>query len=308
LLSVIAAQSASLPAEVKTLFPYSSANLIDFVRRENDPHSESFRRIHNQNQSAATVSEDGQMLTIGAVTYGLWDIRAKRVKYVEHFKGTIHKGKPVVFNVSQERYVIQDLGMTWNFNLQAIAFLDSRYTLCYGLTRIPDSQRGNRIKSRGLVLALIDNKQRGTRPNKAKLMTVFQTDLTEQSISTVGSRNGVYTIVLDTKPRPKYLAINVRTLATKWVAKPDWRGLKEDNREIRKSDPTWAFSDGVRWAGKTYFRTLNIFETHNETYYQFWNGSKLIRHQPYYLLASSRNQQFAWIYDVRKGQHWLLKR
>lgn len=212
----------------------------------------------------------------------------------------------VAYNVSQERQVGRGL---WESSvpLRPLVLLDRCRTLC--ANGAPSVWEAARMPRRSLLLAIVDDRQRGERPNLARRV---ETRDNVGAISVVGVSGDWF--VLDLGGTGRYLEVHGRTLATRSggarsarTAQSFWADLRQIRRLHRPQE--FVYRSRARWKGGSYY----IASTHKPdgtlidwSGCYVWDGKKLLRTDPWTVVASSVNGRYGWLLNRDTGQSWLI--
>lgn len=219
------------------------------------------------------------------------------------------KGR-VAYNVSQETYIGRNL---WESSvpLMPLMLLDRYRTLC--ANGVPSIWELSRMPQRSLLLAIVDDRQRGPHPNQTRRI-MMRDEI--GNISVVGVRADWYLLEVQMKGRPSYLEVHGRTLETR---RPDSKTVRAaqacraerrtELNQIRRLHPEYDFVplSRARWMGRTYF--IAYFQPKmapRPPAAYVWDGERLTPTDPWAIVATSINGRYGWLLNRDTGQSWLI--
>ncbi len=299
-------QEEAIPIQTKSLFDYRQATPILTAPKKGSLAERLAGLAQREHGLTAFVADDGSAVAMLIGTFEMLDAKTgAAITESDQFRLEIRDGKMTAFNVSQETGIRKSYKGAVEVNLKPIVILDRYRTLCINGSvslRMPNDPK---IPDKKIFLALVDDRQRGSRPNIVRAID-FGEPVNSAGISAVGFSNGKYVLNIPTKKGSRFLAVNPETLKTQWVKAPSWTSIGKDAQTIKKKTPNISLFAGTRWASKSYF--LSHTKYGSEMVGVVWDG-KVLRHtDPYFLVAASANGRYGWLVDRKTGNQWLLER
>jgi len=303
------AAAPSLPPEVCARFTIASARHI-LVPEGLGPQArrvaEALLAYIRGGMPGAFVSEDGK--AVGQISGRIEKLGTDPPGLLAHsdtYRMLLHGGTVTPYNVSQRPYLSPDQEHVPSVMAQPLVAIDRYRTLCAHWEG--SMMEPYRVPPRSLLLGVIDDRQRGPRPNFGRRIPMqFDTDT-----AWVEAARGDWYVLGVARPRgAAYLEVDARTLRTRRCRPPvEPRG--QTTQAIKRAYPDHEFvgQSQARWCGRTYFvayfRPKAGGGSPPPAPY-VWDGKQLTSTAPWTIVAASLNGRFGWLVNLQTSQSWLI--
>ncbi|MBM3495432.1 MAG: hypothetical protein FJX72_14085 [Armatimonadetes bacterium] len=207
------------------------------------------------------------------------------------------------YNVSQETHLSPGPRDRLSVSLMPLVAMDRYRTLC---ARGASASAGEYVPRRSLLLGIIDDRQRGPKPNVGRRVPM-RGDVGFPWVQAV--RGEWYLLGVLEGGRRAYVEVNGRTLATRRAHAPARTHWQTDD-DVRRAYPDHEFvpQSVARWAGRTYYTAHFNPKGHpsRSPVAAVWDGKSLTPTEPWTIVASSLNGRFGWFVNRETGQSWLI--